>query len=177
MAEIPTLAAAPPQPEAKSGKGWLIATVVLALLLLAGACAATWYFTKLTHQQRTETAGKDEAEQQLEPLPKGPPLFVALDPPFVVNFEASQLVRFLQITMEVMSRDPATIDLIKANDPIVRNDLLMLFANQKYEVLATREGKETLRQQALDAVREVVKNAGGKPHFVEAVYFTAFVMQ
>lgn len=176
MAEIPTLAAAPPPTEAKSGKGWLIATVVLAFLLLAGACAATWYFITLTQQQRTETADKG-AEEKPEPLPKGPPLFVALDPPFVVNFEASQLVRFLQITMEVMSRDPATIDLIKANDPIVRNDLLMLFANQKYEVLATREGKETLRQQALDAVREVVKNAGGKPHFVEAVYFTAFVMQ
>lgn len=175
MAEIPTLAAAPPPEARSSGKGWLIATLVLAFLLLAGACAATWYFITLQEQQRT--AGKAAEEKEPEPLPKGPPLFVALDPPFVVNFEASQLVRFLQITMEVMSRDPATIDLIKANDPIVRNDLLLLFANQKYEVLATREGKETLRQQALEAVREVVKNAGGKPHFVEAVYFTAFVMQ
>jgi flagellar protein FliL len=106
-----------------------------------------------------------------------PAQYLALDPPFVVNFEAEQLVRFLQITVQVMSRDPKTIELLKSNDPVVRNELLMLFANQKYATLATREGKEALRQQALASVRKVLKDAGGDPQHLEAVYFTTFVMQ
>jgi len=76
-----------------------------------------------------------------------------------------------------MSRDPATIEVLKANDPVVRNDLLLLFGGQKYSVVSTREGKEGLRQQTLAAVRKIVAGAGGKPEKVEAVYFTSFVMQ
>jgi flagellar basal body-associated protein FliL len=53
----------------------------------------------------------------------------------------------------------------------------MLFGGQKYEVISSREGKESLRQQTLVAVRKIVANAGGKPEKVEAVYFTSFVMQ
>ncbi len=102
---------------------------------------------------------------------------MALDPPFVVNFENDQQVRFLQVTAQLMSRDPPTIELLKANDPVVRNDLLMLFGGQKYSVIATREGKESLRTQTLAAVRKVVASAGGRPERVEAVYFTSFVMQ
>ncbi len=94
-----------------------------------------------------------------------------------MNFEAEQLVRFLQVTVQVMSRDQGTVDLVKSNDPVVRNDLLLLFGNQSYTTISTREGKEKLRQLALEAVRKVVANAGGKPAMVEAVYFTSFVMQ
>lgn len=114
-------------------------------------------------------------------LPKSPtlapPIYVALDPPFVVNFETEALVRFLQITVQVMTRDPLTADLVRHNDPVVRNDLLLLFANQRYEQIATREGKERLREEALAAVRRVVEAAGGRPELIEAVYFTSFVMQ
>jgi len=76
-----------------------------------------------------------------------------------------------------MTRDPQTVELLHANDPAVRNDLLLLFGNQRYDVIATREGKETLRKQALDVARHVVEQAGGKADRVEAVYFTSFVMQ
>jgi len=86
-------------------------------------------------------------------------------------------VRFLQIAVQLETRDPATIELLKTNDPVVRNDLLLLFANQKYAQLSTREGKETLRVQALEAVRKVLATAGGHPERLEAVYFTSFVMQ
>jgi flagellar protein FliL len=117
------------------------------------------------------------SEAKATPPPAGPPLFLALDPPFVVNFDAEQAVRFLQIAVQVETRDPATIELLKTNDPVVRNDLLLLFANQKYAQLSTREGKEALRNQALESVRKVLSRAGGQPERLEAVYFTSFVMQ
>ena len=171
--QIPTLSAAPGQEgvEApKKGKLGLILIVVAVLVLAGGGAAA--YFMLVDGGK-----GKKAQAAKSEPEPKGPALYVALDPPFVVNFEAEQLVRFLQVTVQVMSRDPATVDLIKANDPVVRNDLLLLLGNQTYDTIASREGKEKLRKQSLDTVRKVVASAGGKPALVEAVYFTSFVMQ
>jgi flagellar FliL protein len=168
MAEIPVLAPADPAPS-KKGK-WL--TIVIAVVLVVGGAGVGAYFM--------QSWGHSNASQKngaAKPLPPPPPQYVALDPPFVVNFEAEQMVRFLQVTVQLMSRDAGTIELIHSNDPVIRNDLLMLFGNQKYAVIATREGKEQLRNQALATVRKVITAAGGKPERVEAVYFTSFVMQ
>jgi flagellar FliL protein len=109
-------------------------------------------------------------------VPSGPPHYLALKP-FVVNFQSGQAVRYLQVSLQVMSRDPATITLLKQNDPVVRNDLLLLLSNQRYATLDTEAGKQRLRAAVLADVRKVVGAAGGHPSHVEAIYFTSFVMQ
>jgi flagellar FliL protein len=171
MADVPVLDAADGDAApAKGKKKWLIIAIA-AFLVLAGGGAAAWFL-----MGHNDTHGKKhEAVKVKEPL--APPLYVALDPPFVVNFEGEQLVRFLQITVQVMTRDPATVEVLKANDPVLRNDLLLLFANQKSTVVAARAGKEKLRSDALIAIRHVVESGGGKADHVEQVYFTSFVMQ
>ena len=108
--------------------------------------------------------------------PAGPPIYLPLKP-FVVNFQAGQMVRYLQVTVQVMSRDPRTIELLKQNDPRIRNDLLLLLGGQQYATLDTEAGKEQLRAQVLAAIRKVAAENGGKPQRIEAVYFTSFVMQ
>ena len=173
MADIPTLEPAQDVPLAdeeappKSSKLWII--IAATTLLVAGGAAAGWHF--LGASGKSAKKGPPAAEAS------GPAIYVSLDPPFVTNFEADQAVRFLQISVEAMTHDPATADLIKANNPVVRNDLLLLFANQKYADIATREGKERLRAAALAAVRKDVAANGGHDDRVEAVYFTSFVMQ
>jgi flagellar FliL protein len=166
MAEIPVLEPAPAAKSSGKSKRMLL-FIIIGAVVVAGA-AGGWFML---------SARKSHQATQAEAAPRGPPVYIALDPPFVVNFEAQQLVRFLQVTVQLMTRDPQTVDLLHANDPAVRNDLLLLFGNQRYEVIATREGKETLRKEALDVARHVVAQAGGKPDHVEAVYFTSFVMQ
>ncbi len=175
MAEIPVLEAAPGQdgsPTPSRKRFWLVIALAT-ILVLGGGGAGAWYFMS---SAKTGKAKKASVEKK-EVAPKGPPIYIALDPPFVVNFEAEQLVRFLQVTVQVMSRDPETVEIIKVSDPVVRNDLLLLLGNQHYETISTRDGKEKLRQESLEAVRKVVTSAGGKPDRVEAVYFTSFVMQ
>jgi flagellar FliL protein len=168
MADVPVLNAAEADAAPKKSKKWLIIGIAAFVVLAGGGAAA---FMLMGHGN---THGKKEVKAK-EPL--APPLYVGLDPPFVVNFEGEQLVRFLQITVQVMTRDPATVEILKANDPVLRNDLLLLFANQKYEVVAARAGKEKLRSDALIAIRHVVELGGGKPEHVENIYFTSFVMQ
>jgi flagellar protein FliL len=170
MADVPVLAPAEDgaAPAGKSKK-WLIIGIA-AFVVLAGGGAGAWFM--VGHGDPHSKKAQEKAKE-----PPAPPLYVALDPPFVVNFEGDQLVRFLQVTVQVMTRDPATVELMKANDPVVRNDLLMLLANQKYTVVATREGKEHLRSDSLAAIRHVIESAGGKSDHIEQVYFTSFVMQ
>lgn len=148
----------------KKGGNGLFITLVLVLLLGGGGAAA--YFM-------LGSPSADKAESK--PLP--PPIYVSVDPPFVVNFESDSVVRFLQVAVGVMTRDPATEALLEHNDPRVRNDLLMILSNQSYETVSTAEGKEALRARCLDAVRAIVAEMKGDPKKVEALYFTSFVMQ
>lgn len=121
-------------------------------------------------------SGKAKGKKAKE-APKGPALYVAFEPPFVVNFEARGVMRFLQITAQVMTRDQATADLIKLHDPKLRNDLLMLLGSQSYDTISTLEGKERLRNEALQTIAKVVDEEGGDGKAVEQLYFTSFVMQ
>ncbi len=165
MADATAAATANEAPAAKKGKGKLVMLIALVLVLAGGGGGAWWWST--SHATKKVAA---------VPTPE-PPRYLALDPPFVVNFESEQVVRFLQITVQLMSRDPPTIELLKNNDPVVRDRLLQLFSNQTYAVLATKEGKADLRAQALTSVRAVLGETGGHPEKLEAVYFTSFVMQ
>jgi flagellar protein FliL len=148
-------------------KGLIIA--IVAVLVLGGGGAGAWF----------AFGGKKEGEAEKKEEPKEvlPPKYINIDPPFVVNFEAQAAVRFLQVTVGIMTRDLHTEAQIKDNDPRVRNDLLMILSGQNYASVSTNEGKEELRKKCLEAVRVIVKEMGGEPEKVEALYFTSFVMQ
>jgi flagellar FliL protein len=106
---------------------------------------------------------------------KAAALYYAIDPPLVVNFEDGSVVRFLQITMEVMAHDQRAIDSVQKNIPLIRNNLLLLMSNRNYQSMMSREGKEKLRQEALTEVRAVQKKEGSPD--VDDVLFTSFVVQ
>jgi flagellar protein FliL len=170
MAEIPVLEAAPGQDGAGAKKKSLMLIAIIAVVVLAAGAGGAWFFLGKSDPKKAHA-------EKAEAVVKAPPIYIALDPPFVVNFEAEQLVRFLQVTVQVMTRDPEASEIVKSNDPVVRNDLLLLLSNQHYDTISSAAGKEKLRTQALASVRKVVANAGGKADKIEAVYFTSFVMQ
>jgi flagellar FliL protein len=166
MAEAPTLQAADGAAPKQSKK--LLIIGLAAFVVLAGGGAAAFMLMGHSDPHKQVEAKKEPAK---------PPLYVALDPPFVANFGGDQVVRFLQITVQILTREQETVEILKANDPVVRDNLLMLFSGQKYEVVAQPEGKEKLRKDALKSVRHVVETNGGKATTIENVYFTSFVMQ
>jgi flagellar protein FliL len=172
MADAPPAAPADVAPAPKSGSKLLI--VILAVVLAAAGAGGGVYFLTRPADQTEAKAEKGKRETK---APKAPAVYVAFDPPFVVNFEAKGMMRFLQVSIEVMTRDPLMADMIKAHEPVLRNDLLLLLGNQTYETISSREGKERLRQQALEVVAKVVADEGGDAKKVEQLYFTSFVMQ
>lgn len=178
MAEAPPAAPAP-EPKPRSKK-MLIIIVAAVVVLVGGGAGAYFAFGHKGDEQTAEgkDGGKEKGKgKKGEEVKKGPPIYVKLDPPFVVNFDANGVMRFLQVTVEVMTRDAAAAELIKSNDPMIRNDLLLLFGNQQSGDITTLEGKEKLRADALGVVAKVVSAEGGEGKKVEQLFFTSFVMQ
>jgi len=154
-------------PTKKGGKLPLV--IGAALVLLGGGAAAFWYLRP--HKAPDKPAAEASAAA------RSAPLYYKFDPAFVVNFGAEGNVRFLQITLEAMSRDPAVVEAIKSNEPAIRNDLVLLFSAQQYDALMAPEGKEKLREATLESVRKAINAEGGKGAAIEGVYFTSFVIQ
>ena len=101
--------------------------------------------------------------------------YFSLDPTFVVNLNDEDASRFLQIQAEAMAIKPASLDAVRANLPVIRNRLVLLFSSQKYRDLLPREGKEKLQQQALEEINKVLEERR-KPR-IDGLVFTSFVMQ
>ena len=163
-----TATAAPADAQsAQPGSKKKLFIIVGAVVLLAAGAGA--YF--LLGGKKDEHAAEAKAEHKV------PAQYIALEPPFVVNFNPGAGARFLQVAVQLMTRDLEMAEFIKSHDPVIRNDLLLLLGNQTVEAVSSREGKDTLRGAALEAVRQIIKAEGGEPEKLEAVYFTSFVMQ
>ncbi len=115
--------------------------------------------------------GEEEGDGEILPA-----IYLPIDPAFVVNFASQGKARFLQVTVEVMTRDPLMSDQINLHMPVIRNNLMLLFSSQSYDGVSTLEGKEGLREEALEVVQQILEEETGDPG-IEAVYFTSFVMQ
>lgn len=157
-------------PAPKRSRKALVLIVLASVLLLGGAGAATMYTLGML-----PGGGGDDATSAAPAAPSEA-IYVPLEPAFTVNFGAGGGARFLQVSVEAMTRDAAVEPQIKRHMPVIRNDLTLLFSSQSASELATVEGKEVLRTTTLETIRKILQTETGKPG-VEAVYFTSFVMQ
>jgi flagellar FliL protein len=178
---------------AKGGKSKLLIIIAAAVLVLGAGGGGAWFFMHKSaadeeatadsgeeHEADAKDAKKSKGKKDKKgkaAAPKLPALYVKYEPPFVVNFDAKGVMRFLQVSMEAMTRDALTEELIKQNEPKIRNNMLLLLGSQTYDTISTMEGKEELRKKALEIIAKVVDEEGGEAKKVEDIYFTSFVMQ
>ena len=156
-------------PAGKSKKKLFIIIGAVALLLIINVVAMIFIVKAM--KPAAEEAKPAEAMPQVMA-----PTYISLNPPFVVNFEDQSLVRFLQVTVEVMTRDPEAVAAVEQHMPRIRNNLVLLFSSQSYQTLSSREGKIKIRKQALTEVQSILEEQTGKPG-IDEIYFTSFVMQ
>lgn len=108
----------------------------------------------------------------------GPPIFMKMDPPFVVNIatEPGRRAQFLQVQVDLMSRNQEMLDRTKLMDPRIRNDLIMFFARQTRETLADQAAREGLQKEVLNIINRIMLEETGATA-IEDVLFTSFVLQ
>lgn len=105
------------------------------------------------------------------------PIYHKMDPSIIVNYQsANKRLRYLQVDVQVLSRNQAAIDAFQEHSFPIRNKLIFLFSKQSDDSIHSIEGKEQLRRLVLEAIQEVMTNNFGSPG-VEAVFFTKFVTQ
>lgn len=148
----------------KSKKNLIIYSL-LGILLVGFATSTTLLFLGM---------GKGGGEE----VPKGPPpaVYFPLES-MVVNFSDNGPARFLQVDIQLMTRDETVISAVQQHMPVIRNDVLLLLSGQSAAEIGTLAGKEKLRNQVRDAVQRILATHAGMHTGVEAIYFTSFVMQ
>jgi len=87
-----------------------------------------------------EEEDEDEDEDEAEGKELLPAQYYSMDPKFVVSFSNQKFARFMQFSLEIMSRDAEVIKKIEQHNPVIRSSLLMLFGSQAYADMASREG-------------------------------------
>lgn len=158
--------------QAPKRSGLKIALIIIIPLLLISSTVAGLYLGGVFSGSKNGEEGHDEQGKEVI----APAIYISLDPAFVVNFAEGSRARFLQVSVEVMTRDNQVEQHIRTHMPVIRNNLLLLFSSQTYELVSTLEGKESLREEALNVVQRILEEETGDPG-VESVYFTSFVMQ
>ncbi len=173
------------------GKKKLIIFLVLGLVLIGASVGGTLFALGFFDEDKTEQMDEGEGEGEEnsaeaeegeegdemeagEPTPSA--IYLPLKPAIIVNFEARGRQRYLQVDVTLMMRTEQALSAAELHMPMIRNALVMLFSGQIYEELQTPEGKELVRQLALEEVQTMMDREIGEPG-VEQVLFTNFVMQ
>lgn len=180
---------------AKGGSKKLLIIIAAAVLVLGGGGAGAFFFMHKSAADEEVSADSGEGEHAdakdakkekgkgkkdkkgKAAEPKLPAIYVEFNPPFVVNFDAKGVMRFLQVSIQVMTRDHETSEMVKLHEPKIRNNMLLLLGSQTMDTISTTEAKEELRKKALETIAKIVDEEGGEGKKVEDLYFTSFVMQ
>ena len=148
--------------------------MMIALIAVVAAAAAgggAWYFTRPPHSaDGAAAAAKPKA-------PPAPAQYFGLEPPFVVNLNGPvDGPRYLQVEVQLMTRDAASLEALKTHSPALRARLLMLFSQVTPDQIADRAGKEKLQAASLAEVQKVLMAETGKK-CADDLLFTSFVTQ
>ena len=156
---------------------------LLGLVLLAGTVVGTLFLAK-TYLMPAAAApvaapsSEHAAGQVAQPASAGTgdAVYKTIDPAFVVNIQDGARFRFLQVEVDVMTRDATAIARLDKVMPRVKSELTMLFGSLQRESVQTVEGQKALQTKALEVINTVLKEETGKDG-IAAVYFTKFVVQ
>jgi flagellar FliL protein len=140
----------------------LIGAVVGALLL--GGGGAAFYITSMAPPVAQEAQVDTRTNIYVEV------------PPVVANFEYEGSMRYLQVTVNLQTRNTASATLMKDNAPLIQGEILMLLQDLDFGTVRSTEGKRALIEMIDAGVRELFKS-GAEPLEFEQVVLTGFVVQ
>ncbi|MDL2307359.1 flagellar basal body-associated FliL family protein [Desulfovibrio sp. OttesenSCG-928-C06] len=165
-----------PAPKKKSKAKWII--LLLILLLLGGGGFAAYKMGFLD-----SFLGGDEAAQQDGSVGGGQggsvkiesptsSLKTATFAPFVANLADPGGNRYIRMTLDVEVISPEVIRELEAQNPRIRDAMIMLLSSKTYGELSSQAGKLQLKNEILDRINQVL----GGPK-ITRVFYTDLVVQ
>jgi len=153
------------------GKKKLIIIIIAVVLLLGGGGGAYFFFM----------SGDPDSEEVPEQVEEnvdnsGTANYVAMPRPFVFNVMDGNRDRLVQIKVQLMVRGDRNEILADKHVPLLEGTLVRVFGGATAAQLRTPEGKDQLRETALEELNEATMELEGK-EIIDTVLFTGFVLQ
>ncbi|HET8706154.1 MAG TPA: flagellar basal body-associated FliL family protein [Pseudomonadales bacterium] len=102
-------------------------------------------------------------------------VFVEIRPAFITNL-ASDYPRYLKTDISIRVKGSKTAEAIGRHEPLIKNAILMLLAQQDGNVIATVKGKEDLRIKAKEEVAAALESEH-EAHDIIEILFVSFMME
>ena len=120
----------------------------------------------------------EEATQDIPDPIGGVVRYVELKPTFVTNYGVSDSGRLRYIKADVTVRVSNKEGEYAARYHLaaLRNSLVMLLSRQDESTVSSSSGRETIKVEALQELREILEREEGEGH-IEDLMFTNFVVQ
>lgn len=122
----------------------------------------------LAFAEEAEKEGKDGAAPVVA--------YIGLAPALVGNFGAGPKLKFYKADIALRVTGAEAEAKVKHHEPLIRNQLVMLFSQQTDESMGAAGAKEALRQEALKQVQDVLNQEEGKP-LVDDLLFNNLIIQ
>ncbi len=85
------------------------------------------------------------------------PHYTEVQPAVLVNFGGPGRIKYLKLEISIRMADGSLAEHVTHHMPLIRNNLILLFSKQTEETVSSVEGKEAMRQAALEEVRKILK--------------------
>lgn len=150
----------------------IIIIAVVVLLIVAGGVA----FMMLSGGSSMSEEGFEEEgdEEAVEVVQE--PYYLEIRPPFVVTLTDDDDSFFLQVETAILTYSQENYNALEKNQPAIKSVLVDLYSEQDVNFVKTKAGRDELRANALEQVRQVMLDAYGQ-EAAEEIYFTKYVIQ
>lgn len=104
--------------------------------------------------------------------------YYSLGPSFITNYDGAGRLKYLKTDVTVRIQ-PGSALMLDRHLPYIRNRLVTLFSAQLEENLTSVQGKEKLRADALNEIKQaldLLERPGASSQLIN-LYFTSFVIQ
>lgn len=162
------------QEESSSGSNMKMLIIIAVLCLVVGGGIGAGVFLMLSGGE--EEVAEEAAEEVVEEVAEIPPQYVVLKPEFIVSFQVGPRQRYLQASIEVLTRHQSIVDALSLHEPLVRNNIIQAISVQDFASLRTPEGRLALQDTIKQTLIETMQNEAVEGE-VQAVLFTNLVMQ
>jgi len=150
----------------------IIFVAVGALLIIGISVGASVFITGSMQEPPVAAAMEEEVEEvQSDDI-----YYYSVQPEFVVNYGKNARPRVLMLEMSVASDQESTGDVLDRHGPELRNNVLMLLAEQKGAGLETSEGKIILREDLKASIEALLVRHGSDARITD-IFLTRFVTQ
>lgn len=128
------------------------------------------------HAEEEVAEAAEEGAEGEEGAPPASAIYIPFKPEFVVNYGGPGRLKYIRADISVRLDNGGAAESVRHHMPYIRNNLVMLLSAQTDETIGSQEGKEALRQEALNEVREVIMQEDQQEGVVD-LYFNSLLIQ